>query len=237
MTLKEHQSKLRLAHEIPKTVNCLSVRGCVLPSVEEQPFLIFLLPYLATTLGCYLIGSIPNGFLVVKQLTGEDIRTHGSGSTGATNVRRVAGDKAAKAVMLLDILKALVPVLVARLWLFPNDAVWHLVFAIAIVIGHSRSIFLGFTGGKSAASSLGAVLGFNPVAGLLTALIAFLVTKVSRYVSLGSLTAAAVTPILFFLLGSPQEYVMFTVVTGLYVAFLHKANIQRLIKGTENKLS
>jgi len=196
---------------------------------------VFLL--LAATVLCYFIGAIPTGYLVVKQLTGEDIRTHGSGSTGATNVRRIAGDKAAKVVMVLDMLKATIPVLLARLWLFPTDPLWHVVFAIAIIVGHSKSIFLGFRGGKSAASGLGAVLGFNPLAGALTGVVAYSVTKLSRYVSVGSLSAAMAAPILFLLLGSPTEYVMFTVIAGTYVTWLHRENIRRLMNGTENKLS
>lgn len=200
----------------------------------------------------YLIGSIPTGYIVVKQLTGQDIRQFGSGGTGATNVRRVAGGKAALFVLFFDLHKGLVPVILARL-LFPigahDDPSWtwagitwsgwawlHVLVALATVVGHSKSMFLKFSGGKSAATGLGGVLGLAPVPALLIALVAFVVAKMSRYVSLGSIVASIVAPFALYYLHAPLEYVLYTSVAALYVIYLHKSNISRLLSGTENRL-
>ncbi len=184
----------------------------------------------------YLLGAIPTGYLVVKKLTGEDIRQHGSGGTGATNVRRVAGGEAARLVLLIDFFKGYLPVALTKFLLWPEQPAAHVLVAITAVIGHSKSVFLGFTGGKSAATGLGSVLGLNSWVGLILALLAFSTVKLTRIVSIGSMLAAVLAPLLFFVFGDPWEYIGFSVASGVYVLYLHRSNIARLIKGTENKL-
>ncbi len=184
----------------------------------------------------YFIGAIPTGYLVAKKLTGQDIREVGSGSTGATNVRRVAGKKAFWAVMLLDFFKGFGPLALMHYGLLPDQYWLHVLMGGMVLIGHSRSVFLGFNGGKSAASGLGTVFALSPITAFCVALTAFLVIKIMRMVSLGSLTAAVLTPIILFALHEPLAYIVYAMVMALYVFYLHRENVQRLIKGTESKL-
>ena len=183
----------------------------------------------------YLIGSFPTAYLVVKQLTGQDIRTIGSGNVGATNVKRAAGFKPYLFVLLFDMAKGMVPVWLST-QLYPNAYFLHILVALATVIGHSKSIFLKFAGGKSAATGLGGMLGLAPVPALLLGLLAFSITKCTRFVSLGSITASLLAPVMLYLFDCPWPYIGYAAVAGLYVIFLHRANIERLLKGTENRI-
>jgi acyl phosphate:glycerol-3-phosphate acyltransferase len=191
--------------------------------------------YLVAALLGYLAGSFPTAYLVVKQLTGQDIRTIGSGNVGATNVKRAAGFKPFLFVLIFDFCKGLVPVLVSKA-LYPELYLMHVVVALTTVIGHSKSIFLGFAGGKSAATGLGGVMGLAPIPATLLGITAYTITKVSRFVSLGSMTASVLAPVLLLLFGSPLEYVIYAAIAGGYVIWLHRPNIQRLLKGTENRI-
>jgi len=191
--------------------------------------------YTVSALLAYLIGSFPTGYIVVKQMTGEDIRLIGSGGTGATNVRRVAGKQAALGVLLIDFHKGWVPVAIACI-IFPTWYWLHVMIGLLAVIGHSKSIFLGFKGGKSAATGLGALLGMAPLAAIALGLIAFGMTRLTRFQSVGSITAGVCSPIIMLLLHEPLPYTLYTVLAALYVIFLHRANIQRLLQGKENPL-
>lgn len=194
-----------------------------------------ILPLLITFVVAYLIGSIPTGYIVVKLLKGEDIRKIGSGSTGATNVKRVLGKGWFFGVMLLDAFKGALPVLIAKQF----DGVIGLlavIAAIAVLIGHSKSIFLGFTGGKSVASGVGTILALCWQVGLLIALIWGIVTYISKYVSLGSIIALALSPALMFLLHQPIAYIVYCSIGAIYIIYLHRENIKRLIDGNENKV-
>lgn len=184
----------------------------------------------------YLLGSLPFGFWLVKLLTGEDVRNHGSGSTGTTNVKRVAGTKAALAVLLLDFGKGLLVVLFAKA-LAPSLSWLHVAMAFMALIGHSKSIFLGFTGGKSAATGLATMFGLAPLVGLLLTLFALASFKLTRTVSIGSMLAGILAPILLFLFQAPSPYVWYAVLAALYVIYLHRENIRRLLTGQENKLT
>lgn len=199
------------------------------PSLDQ-----FLFPVLFI-IGGYLLGSIPTGYIVARQVAGIDIREHGSGNTGATNVKRVVGNKAGLFVLACDFFKGFLPVLLAKN-LFPEAPFVHVLVALAAVVGHSKSIFLKFGGGKSAITGLGGIIGLAPLAGLVLAGIAFTVIFLSRIVSIGTMTAAVAAPVTMFVMGQPLAYTLYTAVTGLYVIFLHRANIQRLIKGTENRI-
>jgi len=197
----------------------------------------------------YLLGSFPTGYLVARWAKGIDIRQHGSGGTGATNVLRTVGKEAAIVVLLIDLFKGMLSVLLTK-WAFPvilasfPDGVmipdWQpwveMLAALLALVGHSRSIWINFTGGKSAASGLGILLAMAwPVA--LGAIAAFAITVgLFRIVSLGSIVAALVTIGLMFLTGQPLAYGVFALIGGVYVILRHRTNIERLLAGTEPRL-
>lgn len=189
-------------------------------------------------IAAYLIGSIPTGYLIVKGFTGQDIRQVGSGSTGATNVKRVMGKKWFFIVMLLDALKGAVPVLLATYipFLHSNSGITAVIAAALVLIGHSKSIFLGFTGGKSVASGVGTILALSLPVGLSIAVIWGIITYISRYVSLGSIIAIALSPILMYLFHKPIAYIVYCIIGAIYIIWLHRENIKRLINGNENKV-
>ena len=186
----------------------------------------------------YLIGSIPTGYLIVKSATGQDIRQVGSGSTGATNVKRVMGKKWFFIVLLLDALKGAIPVMIANFvpYLHSNSGLTAVIAAACVLLGHSKSIYLGFTGGKSVASGVGTILALSPTVGLSIALIWAIITYASKYVSLGSIIALALSPILMFLFNQPIAYVVYCAIGAVYVIYLHRENIKSLLAGTENKV-
>ena len=200
----------------------------------------FLLVFLA-----YLFGSIPTGYLAGKWLKGIDIRQVGSGSTGATNVLRNLGKPAAIAVLGIDVLKGMAAVGLVRGFyefasteLIPIEWKYWLIFftGIAAILGHSKSIFLNFTGGKSVATSLGVLAVMNPLVAL-GAFGSFLVMlAISRIVSLSSITAAIAVTVLMVALKQPLPYLIFAVIGGIYVIVRHSGNIQRLLAGTEPKI-
>ncbi|HSM80545.1 MAG TPA: glycerol-3-phosphate 1-O-acyltransferase PlsY [Nodosilinea sp.] len=199
-------------------------------------------------LAAYLLGSIPTGYLVAKGVKGIDIRQHGSGGTGATNVLRTVGKEAAIAVLLIDLLKGLLAVLLVKAtWpqvvaLAPAGALtgwtaWVTVLAgVMAIVGHSRSVWINFTGGKSAASGLGVAIGLAwPVA--LGAAAAFgLTLALSRIVSLSSMVAAIAAALLMVATGQPLAYSLLGALAAFYVILRHRSNIDRLLAGTEPRL-
>jgi len=186
----------------------------------------------------YLIGSIPTGYIIVKLFTGQDIRTIGSGSTGATNVKRVMGKKWFFTVMILDAIKGAVSVILAKVLTtaFAGIGLLPVLAAVAVILGHSKSIFLKFTGGKSVASGVGTILALNWMVGLIIAGIWAVITYFSKYVSLGSIIALAISPFLMWGFKEPLAYIIYCAVGAIYIIYLHRENIQRLIKGEENKV-
>lgn len=184
----------------------------------------------------YLIGSISTGYLIVKAKTNQDIRTVGSGSTGATNVKRVLGKKWFFIVLLLDALKGATPVLLAKYLTFDPYGINAVLASIFVIIGHSKPIFLQFKGGKSVASGVGTILALNFVVGLLIALIWSVITYFSKYVSLGSIIALSLSPILMYFFKNPIGYVIYCAIAAIYIIYLHRENIKRLLKGEENKV-
>lgn len=186
----------------------------------------------------YVIGSIPTGYLIVKAKTGQDIRTVGSGSTGATNVKRVLGKNYFFLVMLLDALKGALPVVLAKLFATVGVSLGlaPVIAAIAVIIGHSKSIFLQFKGGKSVASGVGTILALNWVVGIIIALVWGVITYTTKYVSVGSIIALVVSPFVMYFLGAPIAYVAYCALGAIYIVYLHRENIKRLINGNENKV-
>ena len=191
----------------------------------------------------YLLGSLPTGFAIAKLVQGIDIREHGSGNTGATNVFRVVGKQAGITVLIIDLIKGLSAVLIARFVMaqFVDDSLslstWVQTFAgLLAILGHSRSVWLNFTGGKSAATGLGVILALAWPVGLGTAAVFGLVFGLSRMVSLGSIAAATAAPALMFFTQQPLPFVLLVLLGGIYVIVRHRSNISRLLAGTEPKL-
>lgn len=200
----------------------------------------------------YLLGSIPTAYLAGKAFRGIDIREHGSRSVGATNALRVLGRWPGLLVLVIDVLKGAVAVVIVRgilSWLqtAPFDgppgldphawASWAVCAAgLLAVLGHSRSIWLNFTGGKSAAAGLGVLLAMSWPVGLGAAAVFAAVLAISRIASLSSMLAALAAVVLVFGLGHPLAYRLLVTAGAIYVIARHRANIQRLLAGTEPRL-
>lgn len=184
----------------------------------------------------YLLGSIPMAFIIAKLWGGIDIREHGSGNVGATNVYRTVGKLAGLAAFLLDAGKGLAAVLVAAS-IFPEAALpGKLVACIGVVAGHNWPVFLGFRGGKGMATMIGGFIGIAPWVVLSCILIWLLVIAVSKYVSLGSIIAAAGIPLFMWLYGRGAVLVVFGALLGTLAILRHRSNIKRLLAGTERKI-
>lgn len=190
----------------------------------------------------YLLGSIPTGFIAGK-LRGIDIRNFGSGNIGATNVIRTIGVRVGISVLLIDFLKAFVYIQIYKSFFMPNGLYWMLVLVcFFMILGNIFPIFLGFRGGKGIATSAGIFASIVPQPFLLSLLFFVLITSISRYVSLGSLVASVVllSSSLYSYLFQKQGSFAIVVFIGMVtvVVFLkHKANIKRILAGTENKIS
>ena len=187
----------------------------------------------------YLIGSIPTGYLIVKKLKGVDIRTVGSGSTGATNVKRVLGTKWFITVFLLDAIKGFVATYIAVRF-FDNVPAHYglapMIAGIAVILGHCKSIFLGFTGGKSVATGVGTLIAICPQVGWACAGIWAMITFLSKYVSLGSIIALIFSPLLMNVFYPNDYHIWYSAILAIFVILTHKDNIKRLCAGTENKI-
>lgn len=183
-----------------------------------------------------LAGAIPFGYLAGRSMQGIDLRNVGSGGTGATNVLRTLGKKASATVLVLDFLKGLLPVIAAR-WL-GLDVWWVAAVAVAAVVGHCWSPFIGFKGGKGVATGGGAAIALFPPVLLVVPFILLIIWQ-SRYVSLGSLIGAglaAVLAIAFALAGHlPWPFVVAIAAIAAIIVFRHRENIDRLRKGSERK--
>lgn len=199
----------------------------------------------------YFLGSIPTGYWLGRMFQGIDVREHGSKSTGATNVFRTLGKGPALVTLSVDVLKGVSAVIFVQ-WLYAQPAVaniapvaidydiclsWAMVSAALLaILGHSKSVFLGFTGGKSAATGLGVLMAMSWEVGLGVALCFLGVLAVSRIVSLSSMSAAIAATVLMYMLDQPTAFVIMALVGAAYVVYLHRANFRRLLAGTEPRL-
>jgi len=210
------------------------------------------LKFLITILLGYLLGSIPIG-VIASRLAGKgDIRQWGSGKTGATNVLRTVGKKAAVLVLLLDMGKGALAVFLAGhimqsdYLVLGENTVWPLVFAsqgaaaIAAIAGHNWSVFLGFKGGRGVSTFMGALAALCPVAAVVSGEVFIIGAGLTRYASFASIagiiTSAAILVPLTFCSGFPVEYFFYTLISGVVIIYMHRDNIQRLRTGTERKL-
>lgn len=184
-------------------------------------------------IAAYFIGSIPTGLLLARMFGGVDIRTTGSGNIGATNVSRTLGWKVGVLTLLGDCLKGFLPVLVAqRIGLGEGGVA---LVAFAAFAGHVYTIFLGFKGGKGVATALGVFLAISPLTVLCAvAIFAFILWR-WRYVSLGSITAAAFMPLLVALVDRRGLIFLMSIAVAAIVIWKHRENIQRLKNGTESR--
>ena len=191
---------------------------------------------LAWIVGAYLLGAIPTSYMVARVFAGVDLRTYGSRNLGATNLYRLLGFKAAIPTGLFDIAKGTVPVVLAQ-QLNPAPGAWPLVVGCAAVLGHVFSPFVRFKGGKGVATAAGAFLGLTPLALLVGLVVWVAVVFATRFVSLGSMLAAAAfaTSVPLLYPGRPA-YNVAAALVFIFIVFTHRANLRRLIDGTENKV-
>ncbi len=208
--------------------------------------------YIVVAVVSYLIGSINFSVIFTKKLAGFDVREKGSGNAGTTNVLRTAGKGLALLTLICDILKGVAAVLVALLVkkMIEADeftgAILVQIAGVFVVLGHTFPIFFKFKGGKGVATALGVILMVNWEIGLICLVFALILMILSRMVSLGSLAAAILFPILcmftdvHYLVGGKEAhfaYIIFGIIMAVLVVFNHRENIKRLAEGTENKIS
>jgi glycerol-3-phosphate acyltransferase PlsY len=206
-----------------------------------------MLAYILVAIIAYAIGSISFSVIISKKTAGFDVREKGSGNAGSTNVLRSVGKKAAVLTLICDILKGVVAVGIAVIvGLIANDLDKALLVQIAgimVVVGHTFPIFFEFKGGKGVATSLGILLLINWQIGLICLVFALVLMALTRMVSLGSVGAAVLYPVLtlfihnHYLVASGSGYFIFSVILAIIIIFNHRTNIQRMLNGNENKIS
>lgn len=186
-------------------------------------------------LGGYLLGSLPVGLWVGRRWKGLDVRQFGSGNIGATNVGRVCGPVAGGLVLVCDVLKGLLPPVAGAAMELSSP--WQILAALAAILGHNYSVWLGFKGGKGIATSLGALLGIAPPVALTALLLFGIEMLLWRWVSLGALLGAFSLPLLMPLYYPGDGFRMaFGVLACILAVFRHRSNIQRLLTGTEPRV-
>lgn len=206
--------------------------------------------YIIVAVIAYLIGSINFSIILSKKMAGFDIREKGSGNAGTTNMLRSVGKKAAAITLICDILKGVVSILIAVLAgkIIKNldNALLVQLAGIFVIIGHTFPVFFKFKGGKGIATALGVLLMINWQIGLICLIFALVLMALTKMVSVGSIAAAILFPILVAFIdqnyivptsNSNWSYLVFSIIIALLVIFNHRANVQRILNGTENRLS
>ena len=200
--------------------------------------------YILVALVAYLIGSISFSVIFTKKLAGFDVREKGSKNAGSTNVLRTAGKKVAILTLVCDVLKGVIAVLFAK-FIGKVDNFEHTEYLVQLaglmfVLGHTFPIFIGFKGGKGVATSLGVIMIINWQIGLICLVFALILMILTRIVSLGSVAAAILFPVLTLFITEnysvPGDYRIFGILLGVFVCFNHRANIKRLLKGEEKRI-
>ena len=206
--------------------------------------------YIIIAIIAYLIGSINFSILISKKKAGYDIRQKGSGNAGTTNMLRNLGKKYAAITLICDVLKGVVAIgiaiIVGNILGDTNKALLVQIAGVAVVIGHTFPIFFGFKGGKGVATSLGILLMTNWQLGLICLVFALVLMALTRVVSMGSIAAAILYPVLTLFVGGGHYivestglgngYFIYSVILAIIVIFNHRENIKRILSGTENKI-
>ncbi|MGN1384086.1 MAG: glycerol-3-phosphate 1-O-acyltransferase PlsY [Clostridia bacterium] len=201
--------------------------------------------YIVVAILSYLIGSINFSIIISKKVAGFDVREKGSGNAGTTNMLRTVGKKAALITLVCDILKGVVSILLAlligKIAKDANNAILVQIAGILVIIGHTFPIFFKFKGGKGVATAVGVLLTTNWQIGLICLIFGLVLIALTRMVSLGSITAAILFPILILFIKSNYivegNYFIYSLIIAVMVVFNHRENVKRLLNGTENKLS
>ena len=206
-----------------------------------------MLSYIIVAIAAYLIGSISFSVIISKKFAGFDVREKGSGNAGATNMLRSVGKKAAVLTLICDVLKGVVAILfaiiVGAIAKNSDKALLVQIAGILVVIGHTFPIFFGFKGGKGVATSLGVILMTNWKIGLICLIFALVLMALTKMVSVGSIAAAILFPVLTifltdtFIVTEGSNYFIYSILLAILVAFNHRENIKRILNGTENKIS
>lgn len=189
----------------------------------------------------YLIGSIPTSYIIAKLLRGIDIREHGSGNIGATNLIRVVGRIPGVIALLLDAAKGALPVvLLASIYYSPqaliSEPLFKVVLGLCAVSGHIWTIFLKFKGGKGVATTIGVFIGLTPLVTTLGLLLWLVTVLLFKFVSLGSLAMAISLPLLMIIFARPIEFTALSITLCIFICYKHRSNIKKLIDGTEYKI-
>lgn len=204
-----------------------------------------MITYIIVAIIAYLLGSISFSVIISKKMAGFDVRQKGSGNAGTTNVLRSVGKKAAIITLVLDVLKGVVAILIAylvgKIVKEIDKTLLIQIAGIAVIIGHTFPIFFGFKGGKGIATSLGVLLMTNWNIGLICLVFALVLMALTRIVSIGSIAAAVLFPVLIMFMPSDAyivegNYIIYSIILAVLVIYNHRANVQRLLHGTENKL-
>ena len=203
--------------------------------------------YIIVTLVAYLIGSVSFSVIISKKMAGFDVREKGSGNAGATNMLRSVGTKAAVLTLLCDALKGVAAIIfaiiVGAIAKKSDKSLLVQIAGILVVIGHTFPVFFNFKGGKGVATSLGVLLMTNWKIGLICLVFALVLMVLTKMVSMGSVGAAVLFPVLVlfihtnYTISEGSNYFVYSIILALIVAFNHRSNIQRILSGTENKLS
>jgi len=183
----------------------------------------------------YLMGSLPTAYLLVRLMTGDDVRRTGSGNVGGTNSLRIAGWKVGVAVTLIDVVKGALPV-----WLmmrFNPESGWFAAAMLTAVLGHCYPVWLKFRGGKGVATGFGAFLVIEPLSAAAVLVLWCVVLVISRWVALASMTASAAFPLLLKLIDTPDIVTLVTVTAAsVLIIFRHSSNIRKMLSGEEVKI-
>ena len=205
--------------------------------------------YIVVAILAYLLGSISFSVIISKRMAGFDVREKGSGNAGSTNVLRTVGKKAAIITLICDILKGVVAILIAllagRTIQGLDNALLVQIAGVFVILGHTFPVFFRFKGGKGIATSLGVLLMINWQIGLICLVFALILMILTKRVSIGSIAAAILFPVLVLFINQNYivaestnwSYLIFSVIVALFVIFNHRSNIKRILNGTESKIS
>lgn len=187
--------------------------------------------FIVLVIGSYLVGSIPFGYLLGR-LKGVDLRQHGSGNIGTTNAFRILGKQLGTTVLFLDAAKGFFPAMIGA----QHSPAWGVAAGLAAVVGHNWSVFLGFRGGRGAATGMGVALALITKVIIIALVIWLLVVSITGYISLGSILASLSVPVIALIFNVPFVYYIFVLPAVIMIVVKHLPNIRRLLNGTENRM-